>query len=405
MIDVEQALSLIADLPSAGVAEVRPLLDALGCVTAAPVTMNRDQPPFDRATMDGYAIALDGDRSSFDVIGTVHAGETAAVNPQPGQAVRIMTGAPCPPDVTVVPIERTDGGETTVTVTDTDSLVPGRNIAWRGEDAAAGATVVPAGTRLDATALAAVAMAGANQVAVWQPPAVTILTTGDEVGASGEAGIADSNGPLLLGLCQAMGLSPIRQHITDQTDALIAALQGAAASGGIVITTGGVSAGSRDLVPAAATAAGFGQVFHHVAMQPGKPLLCARHASGAMLLGLPGNPVSVLATAHIFLPATLERWLPGLRSGWIDATIAVPWQHRKRRRLFLPCRFTAGGVTPIDWNGSGDLLAATHGDGLIDLSPGCALQPGDVVRVLPYAGHQPGAGLPLPSGRGSADRC
>jgi molybdopterin molybdotransferase len=314
-----------------------------------------------------------------------------------GEAVRIMTGAPTPANCTVVPIERCEVSGTSVTIADAADRKPGRNVAWRGEDAAKGAVVVAAGSRLSPAVLGAVAMAGAERVSVYAAPRIAIRTTGDEVGGSGEAGIADSNGPLLTALCQSLGLPSDRAHAKDTMNGLEAAL----APGGAdcVITTGGVSMGDRDLVPAAAAAAGFETIFHRVAIQPGKPVLLARHGDGRLLLGLPGNPVSVLATAHLFLLPLLERCWPGFDSGWRTISTAETIANPKRRRLFRPAALGPTGVGLVPWNGSGDLLAASHGDGVVDLVPGASVDAGGQVRFLPWVGQRLGAGSLLPPRR------
>lgn len=383
MLTYADALAALAGIGALTQAETLPLTQALGRVLAEDVRLAGDQPTFDRATMDGYALALDGAAASFRVIGTLHAGETWSATMKPGDALRIMTGAPVPVGTTVVPIELTDRGQTTVTVTEAKALVPRRHIAWRGEDGHAGDVVVRTGTRLSPTTLALAAMAGATAVHVRRWPRLVILTTGDEVGASGEAGIHDSNGPLLASLCAAIGVTATRQHVRDEAPALSAAL--AAADAELIVTTGGVSAGAKDLIPALANAAGFTTIFHQVAIQPGKPVFLARRENGRCLIGLPGNPVSVLTTAHLFLLPLLG-WTPA----WLELPLTTAFQHTGKRHLFLPARLVPGGLEPVAWNGSGDLIAAAAGDGLIDLPVGIHTPIGSQLRFLPYVGSAPG---------------
>jgi molybdopterin molybdotransferase len=371
------------------------LAAAAGRVLAEDVRLSGDQPPFDRATMDGYAVRLQDGVSRYRVRGTVPAGVIHAGELAPGEALRIMTGAPCPPGTTVVPHEQTDRGSDEVTVTEARALAPGRNIARRGEDGRAGAVVAAAGATLTPLMLAAAAMAGVHEVAVSRRPRLAIVTTGDEVGAAGPAGIHDSNGPFLLGFAAALGLEATRTHAPDQGDALRQALDQAASNADVVVTSGGVSAGDRDLVPALAGELGFATVFHHLAMQPGKPVLLAQRGR-QFLAGLPGNPVSVVATAHLVLLPLLARLLGAPVPHWLELPLAMPWTHRGNRQLFLPARLVAGGVAPIRWNGSGDLLAAAHGDGLVDLAPGADLATGALVRLLPYVGWRAGLAGQLP---------
>ena len=147
MLSFDEAIEIIHGLPRRGDTETVPLIDGDGRVLAEDVRLDRDVPGFDRATMDGFAVALDGDRRSFEVIGTIHAGENKDLAPAAGQAVRIMTGAPCPPDVTVVPVECTDAHNGSQTDAATVTITPGatsrgraktaaRAIRWRGPDSA-----------------------------------------------------------------------------------------------------------------------------------------------------------------------------------------------------------------------------------------------------------------------------
>ena len=392
MLSYAEALAAIAALSVGARHERVPLAGALGRVLAEDACLPAPQPPFDRATMDGYAVVPDGSQSAFRVQGTVAAGEVwSGAALRAGEAVRIMTGAPVPADCTVVPIEVTDRGTTTVTIADAKHLAPGRNIAWCGEDGAAGAVIVTAGTRLTPATIAAVAMCAQREVAVLAAPAVAIVTTGDEVGGEGAGAIADSNGPLLSALVHQLGLAHTRRHARDEGDALRQAVRAAAEQSDIVITTGGVSAGARDLVVEVANHLGFATVLHHVAIQPGKPVFIAERADAApgtarFLIGLPGNPVSVLATAHLFLLPLIGRFLAGWTPTWLELPAAVDWSHQGPRHLFLPARLVSGGIEPIRWNGSGDLIAAAAGDGLVDLPPGTTATRGTLLRFLPYIG-------------------
>ena len=363
------------------------LADARGRFLAEAVAIDRDQPGFDRATMDGFAGAPYGDATRFDGCGTATAGTTFDGDLAPGQAVRIMTGAPAPAGTTVVPIELADVPEDGASVAFAEPPPAGRNIAWRGEDARDGDTLLEVGTRLAPAHLSVAAMAGATEVTVFERPTVAVVTTGDEVGKAGAAGIRDSNGPLLDGLLDALGVQVQRRHARDDEDELRGALEQAAAHADIVVTTGGVSMGERDLVPDTLGRLGFETVFHRVQVQPGKPVLVARRADGALFVGLPGNPVSVLATAHLFLFPALGHFL----GGWAPPSVRIPmregYEHRGRRHLFLPARVEDGGLVPVRWNGSGDLIAAATADGLVELPIGATFAAGEPARFLPYVGH------------------
>ena len=395
MLTYTDALALLTALDVKPVHEQVPLANAFGRVLAQDIYLSGDQPPFDRATMDGYALCLKPGTTAYTVRGVVYAGSTFPDTLQPGEAVRIMTGAPVPHGTTVVPHELSDRGEHIVIITDPKARVPDRNIAWRGEDGRAGAVLVKSGTRLSPLVLSAAAMAGAGAIAVARAPRLALMTTGDEVGGGGPAGIIDSNGPFLSGFAASLGLTAMRSHASDHADAVRSTLETAMKQAEVIVTTGGVSAGAKDLVPAIAAELGFTTVFHHLAIQPGKPVLVMKRDSH-FLVGLPGNPVSVVATAHLILLPLLSRLLGALAPTWLELPLTAPTGNRGQRQLFLPSRLTSGGVTPIAWNGSGDLIAAASGDGLIDLPIGCDFNPGAIVRFLPYVGWQPGATGQLP---------
>ncbi|MEM9386657.1 MAG: molybdopterin molybdotransferase MoeA [Pseudomonadota bacterium] len=364
-----------------------PLADALGRVLSADVAIDQDQPGFDRATMDGFAVVPDGG-STYRIVGTLLAGQMFDSELTPGSGVRIMTGAPAPADTTVVPIESAEGfteGDAKVELSEPPP--PRKHIAWRGEDARQGDVLVARGTRLAPAHLSVAAMAGANAVEVFQRPRIGVVTTGDEVGGAGAAGIRDSNGPLLDGIMAAIGASVERRHARDDSDALEAALRSAAEATDVVVTTGGVSMGTHDLVPQTLSALGFETVFHRVQVQPGKPVLVAQRTDGSLFVGLPGNPVSVLATAHLFLLPAIGSLLGGWRPTSLELPMSEDWVHRGKRHLFLPARIEDRGVRPMRWNGSGDLIAAAAADGLVEFPVGATLRAGDPVRFMPYLGH------------------
>jgi molybdopterin molybdotransferase len=238
-------------------------------------------------------------------------------------------------------------------------------------------------------------MAGAPTPQVAIGPTLSIITTGDELEGQGAASIRDSNGPLLRAFLDCLGLTAEVLHADDTPENLQRAIHEAASRSDIIVTTGGVSAGDRDLVPQVAQDEGFTTLFHHLAMQPGKPVLLGRRG-GQYLVGLPGNPVSVLATAHLVLWPLLARFLGTPPPRWLELPVMVPWTHRGKRQLFLPARVVAGGLQVVAWNGSGDLLAAAAADGLIDLPSGTQVASGALGRFLPYAGGRLGEIARLP---------
>jgi molybdopterin molybdotransferase len=163
--------------------------------------------------------------------------------------------------------------------------------------------------------------------------------------------------------------------------------------------------GERDLVPGVAMELGFEVVLHKVAMQPGKPVLLAQRSDGKILLGLPGNPVSVLVTAHLFLAPLLGRFMGDWKPAWMKRPLALDYQHRGKRRLFLPARLDRAGLHPVAWNGSGDLYSATAADGLVDLAAGGSWSQGTLLRFLPYLGQGVGEHSVMPARVGGDSAC
>ena len=395
MLTLEEALAALQQLPLQGEVEHRSLDQALGQVLAQDVHAQADQPPFDRTTMDGFAVVLQGDQNEFEVVGSVLAGEQFSGTLQPGQAVRIMTGAPCPAGATVVPVEQTSGYELQATegsgvgrvTIQPEALIPRKNVAWRGQDAQAGECILRAGVRIAPQTISSAAMAGADSLAVYAPPRVGIITTGDEIGASGPASVRNSNGPLLGAFCAALGVPYRAWHAVDEPESLRSTFEAAAEASDILVSVGGVSMGTADLVPGTTQALGFQKILHRVAIQPGKPVYLAQHGDGTCFLGLPGNPVSVLVTAHLFLAPLIGRFCGNWNLHWQSAPLLHDFAHRGKRRLFLPARREGAGVVPVKWNGSGDFYSAARADGLVDLQPGGSWKAGEILRFLPYIGH------------------
>ena len=385
MLTYNQALDLIHDQSAPQMTETLAIDQCYNRVLAEDIALPKDQPSFDRSTMDGFAVKPNRDQRVFNVVGTVHAGEVFEGLLQAGEAVRIMTGAPCPPDVCVVPIELCYHSEDSVTVQDNAPLDVGKNVAMRGEDGHFGDIIAQAGTRLGPAVLSSCAMAGATALSVFKNPRLAIVSTGDEVGGEGAAAICDSNGPLLFAFAKALGCDVQRFHARDNEDGLAAAFKQAADAADIVVTTGGVSMGNKDFVPQTANSLGFKTILHKVAVQPGKPVLICRHDDGKFFVGLPGNPVSVLATAHLFLIHVIGVFWGGWQPEWISLPL-INDCGSKKRHLFLPAALSDGGVDPARWNGSGDLLAAAAADGLINIPPDSQLKTGTEVAFLPYIG-------------------
>jgi molybdopterin molybdotransferase len=311
MISVRDAQAHILDRITAPVPpELLPLAGALGRVLAGDVRAEMDVPPTDNSAVDGYAMAAAdipaiGTRS-LEVVAELAAGSVFAGTLRPGQALRIMTGAPMPAGAdTVYPQEVVERHGESATV---GSITAGANTRRRGEDVQAGAVVLPAGTLLRPQEIGIAASLGLAQLLVRRKPRVAILSTGDEVAEPGSARkpgqIYDSNRFSLRGLVEDAGGVAVDDGIVpDQFDELHARLLRAAEHADVVLTSGGVSVGDYDLVKAVLQQAG-GIEFWQVAMQPGRPLAAGR-IGRAHFFGLPGNPVASMLTFHLFVRPAL----------------------------------------------------------------------------------------------------
>ncbi|MCT2357828.1 molybdopterin molybdotransferase MoeA [Brevibacterium casei] len=294
--------------------ETRPLADLLAVPRrlAADVVSGIDVPGFDNSSMDGFAIAADTLRTAsgrpIPVTGQVAAG--AHGHPvAPGTAVEIMTGAPVPPGAdTIVPIEATSPGrfgapEITVDLP-AEAVEPGAFVRRRGSDVDVGTTVLTAGAELTPARLGVAAACGVDALDVVTLPRILVLSTGDEVAAGAEAGIHDANGVTLTAGLLRLGAEVERLRVPDDPRLLLEAV--AATDADLVVSTGGISKGAREVVRLAADLdPDSAMVFEPIAMQPGGPQGCGRLA-GRAWVALPGNPVSALISFEMFLrPALL----------------------------------------------------------------------------------------------------
>jgi molybdopterin molybdotransferase len=321
MLSVEEARARIVGPLRPVAAEVVALPAAWGRVTAAPVVARRDQPPADVSAMDGYALRA-GDGGARLVVGNAPAGHPFAGVVGPGQAVRLFTGSFVPEGADSVLIQE-DAARDGDHVTPTEAPVAGRHIRRRGQDFSQGDVLIPAGMRLNARAVGLAAAANYPWLSVYRRPTVAILATGDEIAMPGEpipaGGIVSSNAHALAALVRARGGVPVVLPIAADRPEAIAAAVTSVQGVDILVTTGGASVGEHDLVQAGLATEGFELDFWKIAMRPGKPLIFGRLGRTAVL-GLPGNPVSALVCAILFLLPALDR-LQGLAG---DAPETVP---------------------------------------------------------------------------------
>jgi len=293
-----------------------PLLDALGLNLARDAVAGNDIPPFDNSAMDGYAVRADDvagaspdDPVELAVLGDLPAGYTADAVVAPGQAIRIMTGAPLPEGAdTVIPVESTRAGDTRVEIL--EGLPLGSHVRRAGEDVKTGETVLAAGTAIGPAELGMLASTGYARVHCFRRAVAGIISTGDElVGVDEElkpGKIRDSNSYTMYGMVHEAGAEPLRLGVVSDDAALLErTIMDNVKRVDVFITSGGVSVGDYDMVKDVLGKLGE-MNFWKVSMRPGNPQAFG-NIGGKPLFGLPGNPVSVMVSFEQFVrPALLK---------------------------------------------------------------------------------------------------
>ncbi|HVN49360.1 MAG TPA: molybdopterin molybdotransferase MoeA [Bacteroidota bacterium] len=375
MISFREALQAITSSAKAWGSETVLLERALGRVLAENIIADRDYPPFHRATMDGYAIkandVVEKKIRKFHIVGEIFAGDDKHIELHSGEAIKIMTGAPVPLSADAV-IKKEDAREENGSVVfDAEQIKPGLAIARQGEDLARGAQAIPERTRITAGVSSLLAALGSRMVNVQRLPSVAILSIGNEV-QSVDAEVAphqirDSNSYAVASMLEAYGIRPaVRTIIQDDLSALADAIRSVQVCD-ILITSGGVSAGDADFVPAAMKQCGVQEVFHKIKIKPGKPLWFGRHANGLTVFALPGNPYSVQVACKLFVESYLRACfgLPAMQP------LVLPMNNARTKKTpydeFFPAKILTDQATriePLVYHTSGDITAALFADGI-----------------------------------------
>ncbi|WP_310964733.1 molybdotransferase-like divisome protein Glp [Nocardioides terrisoli] len=362
----------------------QPLLEAVGLPVAEDVLSPRSVPIFDNSAMDGYAVryadvasATTDSPVSLPVTGDIHAGAPSAHPLSPGTSMRIMTGAPVPMGAdSVVPVEWTDAGVTQVQVRRAPTL--GEHVRPIGDDVTKGDVLVRAGDMLDPRRIGLLASVGIDQVVVPPRPRVVVMSTGAELVEPGRAlhpgAIFESNSFLLTAAVRATGAVAYRARSTsDDPAAFLEALEDQLVRADLVITSGGVSKGTRDVVKMALRSEPAMQ-FRQVAMQPGKPQGFGFVGSDRTpLFALPGNPVSTYVSFEVFVAPALRRLIgrspvsrPLFRARLTEAVQSAPGKRQYLRGQFIADQ-DGTRVTPVGGAGSHLLAGLGAANALIVL--------------------------------------
>lgn len=405
MLTREAALRVIASaLPPAPARRRVPLAQAWQRVLCEDVRAEADQPPFEKSSMDGWAVrAAETGQGPLRVAGRILAGDAPGAVLPAGSAWKIMTGAPLPEGAdAVVMVEQSemlDGGFVQLNATAT----AGQNVCHRGEDVRRGDVVAPRGTLIDACTSALLASAGADPAPVHALPTIAVIPTGDELvpshgPAPAPGQIRESNGALLEAQVRSVSaaLSVVRPGIARDDEALLLQHLDVGLGHDLLLLSGGVSMGDADLVPLLLRQRGLEVLIEKVAIKPGKPLLFGRVRNGqhcCHVFGLPGNPVSSFVTFEVFVRPFLLGWMgasetrPRILQATLTGTQALK---RLPRFQHVPCslRFHEDRLEaqPLPWHGSADLRGLAGAAGLLLIPEGEGrVQPGEklAVHLLP----------------------
>ena len=398
MLTVEDALAQVLSQATRLPPREHALDSALGLLLAEPITSDIDSPPHDKALVDGYAIQaadLSTGQAEFTILEEVTAGTVPSLEVSPGNATRIMTGAPLPDGADAVVMVEYSELRDEEHVLLVEQAKAGQNIMRRAASLAKGATLLQPGVRLRPIEIGVLAEVGRGKVLAVPRPSVACLATGNELVETHETPppgkIRNSNGPMLAALAADADAQPVplgiardeREHLTERIR------QGLQSD--ILILSGGVSAGVLDLVPSVLAELGVKQVFHKVQLKPGKPLwfgVWEQEGRKTLVFGLPGNPVSTLVCFHLFVRPAIDA-LAGRKSTWetCRAQLTAEFKQRGDRPTFHPARMHDLGLGPmvetVPWRGSGDLAGLLAADSLALFPAGeQTFSPGDEIDVI-----------------------
>ncbi len=381
MLTTEEARKAIAESMAAFDTEAVALADAAGRILRQSVNAERDQPPFDRVTMDGIALdyaTLSNGARRFAIQSTQAAGDPVQTLVDEGNCIEIMTGAVMPKNADcVIPVERISVDDGIAEVEADYSATQNQFIHSQGSDHQKGTEVLSAGTTISPMDIAIIASCGLETVSVSKRPVISVISTGNELVPPGQP-IEDhqvrlSNGPALVAMLEAQGFDRSEhEHLIDEPEMLEKSLASHLERSDVVLLSGGVSMGKSDYVPQVLANLGVKLVFHKISQRPGLPMWFGTGPGKQAVFALPGNPVSTLVCCRQYvLPALfLASGRPARQAE--TAVLAEEVTFKPELTCFLPVRLTgnSGGklvAQPAPTNTSGDFTSLSGTDGYVEL--------------------------------------
>jgi molybdopterin molybdotransferase len=374
MISPLEAIELLKNITIPFRTEKMPLAKTLGMNIAEKIVADRDFPPFDRVMMDGIAVK-DISAPTWKIEGILFAGEPAKAIKKMDGALEIMTGATAPRGTeAIIKIEDLKIEKKIASYIGKTPLEKGQFIHLQGADAEAGSILVKKRTKIGPVEIAIAATVGKAHIEVESKPHVHIFSTGDEIVGLHETPadhqIRSSNVMMLKSVLLSKGFKANSSHLADSAEKIKSSIDKALESNDIILLSGGVSAGKKDLVPSVLAEAGFETVFHKISQKPGKPLLVATRHDGKVVFAFPGNPISTLTCFWVY-------FLPWVSGEWAEYSVKeIKFLPKPSAELDQWIPVENGEV--LAHNGSSDLISWSRADGLV------WQKAGDKSKKLPY---------------------
>jgi len=383
MISPAEAEAAIRAQAPAWPAVSMPLADLGGTVLREAVAATRDQPPFDRVTMDGIALssaAYERGRRSFRIAGTQAAGAAPLTLEDPDACIEVMTGAMCPSGCDcVVPVENIALRDGVAHLQEQAVVVARLNIHARALDSRRGDALLQPGTRLGPAEVAVLAANGRTSALVTRVPRIMVISTGDELVEPGRPltdwQIYRSNAYGIETALRRRGYAQVAQdHVPDDLATLRTRLRAHLDAHDVLVLSGGVSMGRFDFIPQVLDELGVKVVFHKVAQRPGKPMWFGVSDGGKAVYALPGNPVSTLICLVRYVLPGLEAASGAPSASPVQVALGELFEAKVALTTFTPVLLRASGTQrsalPRPTRGSGDFISLVGTDGFVELPPG-----------------------------------